>query len=61
MRKCGAARTAGLRRSAIGVAVFTSLFAIWIAVIQLEWQALDAAGLLVTVPNSGANWWLDNS
>lgn len=53
--------TAGLRRSAIGVVVFTVLFAIWITVIQLEWQALDAAGLLVTVPDTGANWWLDNS
>ncbi|KAA0151414.1 hypothetical protein FNF29_04613 [Cafeteria roenbergensis] len=50
-----------LKRSAIGAAVFTVIFIAWVVFIQLSWQAIGAQDLLVTTPDTGALWWLDNS
>lgn len=54
-------RLAGLKRSAIGAVVFTVIFIAWVVFIQLSWQAIGAQDVLVTTPDTGALWWLDNS
>ena len=52
---------AGLWRRAVGAVLFTIVFVAWVVFIQLSWQSIGAQDVLVTTPNSGAQWWLDNS